>query len=97
MFQEAETKLTGFQRLAARMTADQDFRPSHQKVLTALSPLLDQAELHRAKSIGRLPSTVRVAGCLSDLEEALLPFVHDPVGTALRLGIRRLGRSQRNS
>ena len=28
---------------------------------------------------------------MSELEERLLPFIRDPVGTALRLGIRRLG------
>jgi hypothetical protein len=28
---------------------------------------------------------------MPELEERLVPFVRDPVGTALRLGIRRLG------
>jgi hypothetical protein len=55
-----------------------------------LALFLDATELHRAKS-GRIPSTARVSGWLSEPEEALLPFVHDPVGAALRLGIRRLG------
>jgi hypothetical protein len=91
MFQESKIKLTGFQRLAAELTADQDFKPSCHKVLNALASLLDATELHRAKTIGRIPSTVRVPGWLSELEEGLLPFVSDPIGTALRLGIRRLG------
>ena len=43
------------------------------------------------KSIGRIPSTVRVPGHLSELDERLLPLVRDRVGMALRLGIRRLG------
>jgi hypothetical protein len=91
MFQEADIDLAGFQQSDAQVTADQDFRPARQKVLTALSSLLDQAEVHRMKSIGRISSTVRVPGCLSEVEEGLLPFVRDPIGTALRLGIRRLG------
>ena len=91
MFQELKIELTGFQRLAGELTADQDLKPFRQKVLNALSALLDATELHRAKSIGRIPSTTRVPGGLLELEEALLPFVSDPVGTALRLGIRRLG------
>jgi hypothetical protein len=91
MFQESETELTGLQRLAGELTADRNFKPSRQKVLNALASLLDATELHRAKSIGRIPSTTRVPGWLSELEERLLPFVRDPVGTALRLGIRRLG------
>jgi hypothetical protein len=91
MFRVSEIELTGFQRIAAELTAGQDFKPSRQKVINALASLLDATDLHRVKSIGRIPSTVRVPGWLSELEEALLPFVRDPVGTALRLGIRRLG------
>ena len=55
MFQESKIELTGFQRLAGELTADQDLKPSRQKVLNALGPLLDATELHRAKSIGRIP------------------------------------------
>jgi hypothetical protein len=58
MFQESKTELTGLQRLAGELTADRDFKPSRQKVLNALASLLDATELHRAKSIGRIPSTV---------------------------------------
>jgi hypothetical protein len=90
MFQDSDIELTGFQRIAAELTADQDFQRSRQKVLKALSALLDATELYRA-SIDRIPSTTRVTGWLSDVEEAILPFVSDPVGSALRLGIRRLG------
>jgi hypothetical protein len=79
MFQEADIELAGFQQLDAQVAADQNFKPSRQKVLDALASLLDQAEVHRMKSIGRIPST----GFLSELEERLLPFVLDPVGTAL--------------
>ena len=91
MFQNPHIELTGFQRMAAELIEDQDFKPSRQKVLNALSALLDATELHRAKTIGRIPSMTRVPGWLSELEEGLLPFVRDPVGTALKLGIRRLG------
>jgi len=83
MFQEADIDLAGFQQLDAQVTADQDFRPARQKVLTALSSLLDQAEVHRMKSIGRIPSTVRVPGCLSEVDEGLLPFVRDPIAVFL--------------
>ena len=38
-----------------------------------------------------LGATVRVPGWLSELEEELLPFVRDPIGATLKLGIRRLG------
>ena len=90
MFQEPKIELTGFKDFVA---ADRDFTltPSCQKIINALASLLDAVEVHRNNSIGRIPSTVRVAGSLSDLEERLLPYVRDPVGTALRLGIRRLG------
>jgi hypothetical protein len=33
---------------------------ARQRVSDALASLLDQAEVHRMKSIGRIPSTVRV-------------------------------------
>jgi hypothetical protein len=83
MFQEADIDLAGLQQLDAKVADDQDLKSSRRKVLTALSSLLDQAEVHRMKSIGRIPSTVRVPGCLSEVEEGLLPFVRDPIGTAL--------------
>jgi hypothetical protein len=91
MFQELDIDLPGFQRVDAQVADDRGLKSSRQKVLTALSSLLDQAEAHRTKSIGRTPSNVQASRRLSELEEALLPFVRDPVGTALRMGIRRLG------
>jgi hypothetical protein len=91
MFQEADIDLAGFQQLDAQVTADQDFRPARQKVLTALSSLLDQAEVHRLTALRHSTTTTRIPGRLSELEEGLLPFVRDPVGTTIRLGIRRLG------
>jgi hypothetical protein len=91
MFQEADIDLAGLQQLDAKMTTDQDFKPSRQKILTALSSLLDQAEVHRLTALRHRTTTTRIPGRLSELEEGLLPFVHDPVGAALRLGIRRLG------
>ena len=36
-------------------------------------------------------ATVRVPGWLSESEEGLLPYVRDPIGATLKLGIRRLG------
>jgi hypothetical protein len=78
MFQEFEIRVTGFQRLA---------------LLHALSGLLDQAEvqrIHRIRSADPIP--VRVPGCLSGVDEELLPFTRDP-----RLDIRQLGRSQQSS
>jgi hypothetical protein len=33
MFQEADIDLAGLQQLGAKMTADQDFKPSRQKIL----------------------------------------------------------------
>jgi hypothetical protein len=85
MFQELKIELTGLKDFVA---ADRDFTltPLRQKVLSALASLLDAAEVHGNNSIGRIPSTVRVPGWLPELEEGLLPFVRDPVGTALRLG-----------
>jgi hypothetical protein len=91
MFQELDIDLPGFQRVDAQVAGDRGLKSSRQNVCTALSSLLDQAEVHRTKSIGRIPSTVRIPGRVSEVEERLLPFVRDPVGTALRLGIRRLG------
>jgi len=73
------------------VAADQNFKPSRQKVSDALASLSDQAEVHRMKAVGRIPSTVRVAGHLSELDKGLLPLVRDPLGMALRSGIRRLG------
>jgi hypothetical protein len=91
MFQEADIDLAGLQQLDAQMTDDQDFKPSRQKILTALSSLLDQAEVHRLTALRHRTTTTMIPGRLSELEEGLLPFVRDPIGTALRLGIRRLG------
>ena len=89
MFQDVEP--IRFQRLAAQVTADQDCRPSRQKVLNALGSLLDQAEIHRLNAIRNSTTTARVPGRLSEVEESLLPFVRDPIRTAVQLGIRRLG------
>jgi hypothetical protein len=89
MFQGVEP--IRFQRVAAQLVADQDFRPSRQKVLNAVASLLDQAEIHRLNAVRNSTTAARVPGWLSEVEEDLLPFVRDPVGTALRLGIRRLG------
>jgi hypothetical protein len=94
MFQESEIKMTDFQRLATRLGAGKaglPFSPT-QRLLHALSALLAQAEvqrINRMKSADPIP--VRVPGWLSEVDEELLPFVRDPVGAALRLGIRRLG------
>src|SRR6185369_8540635 len=71
--------------------ADQDFEPSMPKVLRSLTALLNELEFHRTNSAHRIQSTVRVPGWLSEAEEKLLPFVRDPIGTTLKLGIRRLG------
>jgi hypothetical protein len=87
MFQEPKIELTGLQRLAIQATADQDFKPSRRKVLNALTALLN----HRTNSADGIPATVRVPGWLSESEEGLLPFVRDPIGVTLKLGIRRLG------
>ena len=90
MFPEIE--LTGFQRLAAQLGADQlPFKPSRQHLLNALVSLLDVAEFRRKDAANRSTPVVRIPGLMSELEEQLVPFVLDPVGTALRLGIRRLG------
>jgi hypothetical protein len=93
MFQEVEPMR--FQRtapqVAAQLVADQGFRPSRQKVLNALASLLDQAEIHRLNAVRNSTTTARVPGWLSEVEEDLLPLVRDPVGGALRLGIRRPG------
>jgi len=69
MLPETETKLTGFKEFVARLTSDQDFKPSRQKVLNALATLLNAAEFHRAKTVSRIPSTARVPGRLSELEK----------------------------
>jgi len=90
MFPEIE--LTGFQRLAAQLSADQlPFKPSRQHLLNALATLLDVAEFHRQDVASRCTPYLRIPGLMSELEEQLVPFVRDPVGKALRLGIRRLG------
>jgi hypothetical protein len=49
MFQDPDIELTGFQRLNAELTADQDFKASRQKVRNALASLLDAAERHKEK------------------------------------------------
>jgi hypothetical protein len=91
MFQEADIDLAGFQQLDAQVAADQNFKPSRQRVSDALASLLDQAEIHRLNAVRNSTTTARVPGRLSEVEEALLTFVRDPIRTALRLGIRRLG------
>jgi hypothetical protein len=94
MFQDSEIKLTGFQRLAIQSGAGKvglPFTPA-QRILNALSALLDKAEVqrvHRIRSADPMP--VRVSGWLSEVGEELLPFIRDPIEAALRLGIRRLG------
>ena len=90
MSHKPETELTDFQGLAIRI-ADQDFKPSRPKVLNALTTLLNALELHRSNSAHLIQATVCVPGWLSELEEALLAFVCDPIGTALRSAIRQLG------
>ena len=86
MFQEPEIELTGLQRLAIQANADQD-----RKVLNALTALLNDLEFHRTNSVDGIQATVRVPGWLSESEEGLLPYVRDPIGATLKLGIRRLG------
>jgi hypothetical protein len=86
MFQEPEIELTGLQRLAIQATADQD-----RKVLNALTALLNDLEFHRTNSVDGIQATVRVPGWLSESEEGLLPYVRDPIGATLKLGIRRPG------
>jgi hypothetical protein len=94
MFQESENKTTFFHWLATRLGATKDglpFPPA-QSLLHALSALLDQAEIQRIDRLNSAdPIPATVPGRLSALNQELLPFARDPVGTALRLGIRRLG------
>ena len=51
MFQDADIDLAGFQQLDAQVAADQNFKPSRQKVSDALASLLDQAEIHRLNAV----------------------------------------------
>jgi hypothetical protein len=90
MFSEIE--LTGFQRLAAQLGTDQlPFKPSRQYLLNALASLLGVAEFYRKDAANRSIPHLRIPGLIPELEEELVPFGRDPVGTTLRLGIRRLG------
>ena len=91
MSHKPETELTYFEGLAIRWIADQDFKPSRPKLFKALAAVLNELELHRTNSAYHTQGTVRVPRWLSETEEALLPYVRDPIGTALKLGIRRLG------
>jgi hypothetical protein len=86
MSHKPEIELTGLQRLAIQATADQD-----RKVHNALTALLNDLEFHRTYSADGIQAAVRVPGWLSESEEGLLPFVRDPIGATLKLGIRRLG------
>lgn len=94
MFQESEIKTTFFHWLATRLGATKDglpFPPA-QSLLHALSALLDQAEVQRIDRLNSAdPIPVTFPGWLSAVDEQLLPFVRDPIETALRLGVRRLG------
>src|SRR5438045_2744297 len=91
MSQEANVEVTSFQKLAKQTMADQDFKPSRWKVLRALTTLLNTLELQRRNSAYLLQPTAYVPGWLTETEEDLLPFVQNPIGTALKGAIRRLG------
>ncbi len=86
MFPEIE--LTGLQRLAAQLGADQPpFKPSRQHLLNALVSLLDVAELYRKDAANRSTPFVRIPGLMSELDEQLVPFVRDPVGIIIHSAI----------
>jgi hypothetical protein len=92
MFQEADIDLAGFQQLDAQVTADQDFRPARQKVLTALiasrSGGGSQNEINWPHFINRAGSWLPVGSGRRPSAICSRPNRNSP---KLRLGIRRLG------
>jgi hypothetical protein len=56
-----------------------------------LVSLLGEAELRKNNAASHSTPNVTIPGGMTETDEKLLPFVRDPIETALRMGIRRLG------